>query len=84
MLLLSISYTYTKTTLLCQIRIYAKSTCVHVLLQWRCFITCVVENRTPEWSVTCSLAFLIRVMRACAYSLYCAWGLPQGSSLEKK
>ena len=36
-------------------------------LQWRYFITCVVENRQPEWSVTwrrCSLDFLI-----CAMSL---------------
>ena len=30
-----------------QIHIYAKSTCVHALLQWRYVITCVVENREP-------------------------------------
>ena len=43
-------------------------------------ITCVVENRRPEWSVTwtqCSLAFLICAMLECP-------SLPQGSSLKKK
>ena len=39
------------------------------LLQWRYFISCMVENRQPEWSVTwtqCNLAFLICGMCACA------------------
>ena len=38
-------------------------------LQWKYLITCVVENRQPEWSGTCrpmqcSLAFLICAMCA--------------------
>ena len=64
--------------LLYQFRIYAKTVpsftnfafmrIPHVYmhqLQWRYFITCMVENRQPEWSVTwtqCYLAFLICAM----------------------
>ena len=60
--------------------------CIHAVIAIEIFITCVVVNRQPEWSVTwtwCSLAFLICAMCAC-YNLYCAQGLPQGILLKKE